>query len=128
MTALLLTLFLQATITATVKPLTSFQVVFDHDAGGDSTIAYRFWCDGAIVRNFLPGDLTKAATPNADGTVAITATVPGGLAVGTHSCWVSAFNGTSESAGVPIPLVAAVVSAAPKTPLHLRLVVQVGGG
>jgi hypothetical protein len=125
--ALLTTLALSAaqTITVTIPPATPFTISWDQPVEDAPTPpSFRFWCDGTIAKNYAPRELTKAATPNADGTVTFTAQAPG-LPAGTHSCLVSAFNEIGEVKSVAIPI---TVGTAPATPLRLKVVVQIGGG
>jgi hypothetical protein len=115
------------TLTVTLKPNTPFQIQWDQLLEGTFTARYRWWCDGVIVKNFAPADLTISDTLNVDRTQAITATVPG-LAVGSHSCFVSAFDPGAafpEMKGEAIPL---AVGTGPTTPLRLRVIVTVTGG
>ena len=111
------------TLTVTIKPSTPFTLSWDQPA--DTTQpSFRLWCDNAILKNYTAAELTKAPTPNADGTTTITAQAPG-LPAGNHSCFVSAFNDIGESKGSAIPI---TVGTAPGTPLRLKVVVSVGGG
>lgn len=120
-------LFVAQTLTVTIKPATPFQIQWDQLLEGTFTARYRWWCDGVIVKNFAPADLTISPTFNEDRTQAITATVPG-LPAGAHSCFVSAYDTGAvfpEMKGEAIPL---AVGTGPTTPLRLRILVTVGGG
>jgi hypothetical protein len=121
---MILELILAQTLTVTLKPATPFQITWDQPAALNTFAPkYRWWCDGAIVKNFAASEVT-AGPDNADGTTPQTATVPG-LSAGTHSCLVSAFNDLGEAKSDAVPL---TVGTAPATPLRLRIVVTVGGG
>lgn len=119
--ALLLTL--SQTLTVTLKPATPFTITWDMPVD-NSGPSFRLWCDGAVVKNYTPKELTKAPLDNPDGTVTYTAEAPG-LSAGNHSCFVSAFNLIGEVKGEPIPLVVGVL---PSTPLRLKVVITVPGG
>ena len=124
---MLIALFLLALVpqvlTVTIKPATPFTVSWDQPVEA-AVPSFRLWCDNAIVKNYGATEVTKAASPNADGTVTYTAQAPG-LPAGNHSCLVSAYNDVGESKGTAIPI---VVGTAPATPLRLKVVVSVGGG
>ena len=111
------------TLTVIVKPATPFTLTWDAPVETPPP-SFRLWVDGAIVKNWTAAEVTKAATPNADGTVAVTALAPG-LAAGTHQVVVSAYNDVGESKSTAIPI---TVGTAPATPLHLRVVVTTPGG
>lgn len=113
----------QPTLTVTVKPGTPITITWDQPAE-DTPSSFRIWVDGNIVKNIPTAELTKAPAPNADGSLAYTATAPG-LPVGTHTMFVSAWNVIGESKGEAVPL---SVGTAPPTPLRLKIVVTVGGG
>lgn len=121
-TIALLAATLAQTLTVTIAPATPFTITWDQPAS-DPTIAYRWWCDGEIKKNYSAAELTRAAAPNADGSVTITAPAPG-LPAGAHSCLVSAYNPIGEAKSDPVPI---VVGTAPATPVKLRIVVNVGG-
>ncbi len=112
----------QPTLTVTVKPSTPFTITWDQPQP-DPLPSFRLWCDGGIVKNYTRTELTIGPA-NADGSLPITAQAPG-LAAGSHTCFVSAYNEVAESKGAPIPI---SVGTAPATPLHLKIVVQIGGG
>jgi hypothetical protein len=120
LTALLL---LAQTVTVTIKPATPFTITWDQPTQNTFQLKYRLWCDGAIVKNYAVTEVT-AGPDNADGTTPETAIAPG-LAAGTHSCFVSAYNDLGEAKSDAIPL---TVGVTPGTPLRLRVVVTVGGG
>jgi hypothetical protein len=122
LTAFIIALALQPTLTVTVKPATPFTITWDQPVQ-DPMPAFRLWCDAGIVKNYGTAELTKGPA-NADGTILYTAQAPG-LAAGAHACFVSAFNDVGEAKGDPIPVTAGT---APATPLRLRIVVTVGGG
>ena len=121
--ALMLAVFVQAVPTVVVRPNTPFQVFWVQPAM-DGTLQFRFWCDGAIAKNFASSDLQMAPLA-ADGSMAITATVAAGLPAGNHSCLVSAFNFISEAKSDAIALPS---GSAPSTPIQFRIIVNVGGG
>lgn len=127
MTALLL--LLAQTLTATILPATPFQIEWRHT--GEWTPVFRFWCDGAIVKNFRETEPMRSATRGADGLYTYTATVPG-LPVGAHPCFVSAYNGAAETLGEakgePVMFMVAVPQQIPPVPLKLKLIVPVIGG
>lgn len=126
-TLLTIALLAQPTLSVTVPPDTAFQVSFD--LPGTELPNFRWWCDGGIVKNYAGAQAVKNPVANVDGSFSYALTVPG-LSVGTHSCFVSAFNDLGEAKSVPITVpvgVSAPVGAPPKTPINLRIIVQVGG-
>ena len=128
MLALLLAATLSAqTLTIQLKPNTPFTIQWDQLLEGTLSMRYRWWCNGVIVKNFAPVELTISPTLNDDRTQTITAPVPG-LPVGSHACFVSAFDPAAvfpEMKGEAIPL---VTGTGPTTPLRLRVLVTVLGG
>lgn len=108
-------------LTTVIAPNTPFQVSWDQDTSIPAS--FRAWCENAIIKNWGPSEITKAAVANLDGTFAITATFPG-IPAGNHSCFVSAFNDAGESKGIAIPI---FVGTIPATPLRLKVIVKVGG-
>lgn len=131
MILLLLALLQGPVLTVTVPPATPFTISFDHP--GDNSVAFRWWCENAIVKNFPAVEVTKATTANADGTFTFTATVPG-LPAGQHVCFVSATypGDTTEYKGDAVTF--PVASTTPPTtgpkvaPIRLMIVVPVKGG
>ena len=118
-----LIVLLAQTLTAIVAPNTPFQISFDFDNNPPASI--RWWCDNAIAKNFTTAEFSagKGGTANSDGSFTYTLSVTG-LANGSHSCFVSAFNDVGESKSSPIII---TVGTAPKTPINLKLVVKIGG-
>lgn len=121
------------TLTVQLKPNTPFQIEWYQPDAEPALLAYRFWCNSAIVKNFAKAELSFGTPVN--GETPITTTAPG-LPTGTHSCFVSAVLTTKDAAGVetaieakgaPIPLTV-VQTTGPGTPMRLRVVVTVGGG
>lgn len=111
-------------LTVVLPPDTPFRISFEGQPDADAR--FRWWCDGAIVKNFAPADLAKGAV-TADGLVAYEGEVPG-VARGAHSCLVSAWTSASEAMGAPeaksvaVPIVAGTL---PVTPINLRVLVTV---
>jgi hypothetical protein len=111
------------TIAVTIPPGVPFKIEWKHD--GLEMPEFRWWCDGAIVKNFSLSETPSVLLP--DGvTYLYTATVPG-LALGTHPCFISAFNGVGEVKAAPVPLLVKVPTA-PSTPFDIRVVVPIRGG
>src|SRR5687767_5027765 len=112
-------------LTVALRPQEAFQVGWQ----GYPTDSFRWWCDGAIVKNFTPEELTKGTTVLSPETefVEISAAVPG-LPEGTHSCAVSSYTAFMELAGIadktsaPIPLLVGTES---RTPIGLKVIVTV---
>jgi hypothetical protein len=112
-------------LTVALRPQEPFTVGWQ----GYPTDQFRWWCDGAIVKNFTAAELTKGTTVLSPETefVEISATVPG-LPEGSHSCAVSSYTAFMELAGiadkksVPIPL---LVGNEARTPISLRVIVTV---
>jgi hypothetical protein len=113
-------LFLLQTLTANVAPATSFTVAFEHaQQSGDM---YRMWCDSTIIKNWNNTEIAagKSTTANANGEYTFTLTSPG-LAAGTHSCFISAYNTYGEAKGTPENI---IVGAAPSIPVGFRIIVK----
>jgi hypothetical protein len=91
------------TLTVAIPPNTPFTISFTHNLLDSAQ--FRFICDGGIVKNYTTSEILagKSTTANADGTFTITVTAPG-LASGTHSCSVSAFNTIGEIKSDPITI------------------------
>jgi hypothetical protein len=91
------------TLTVAIPPNTPFTISFIHNLLDSAQ--FRFICDGGIVKNYTTSEILtgKSTTANADGTFTITVTAPG-LASGTHSCSVSAFNTIGEIKSDPITI------------------------
>lgn len=122
---LLLTLVSQVTtppVIPVIPPNTAYRIAFE--AEPDAIL--RWWCNGAIVRNFIAADLVKGPA-TAGGRIGYEATVPG-QAAGVYSCQVSATKliavGAPElwpdakSEAIPI-----LVGAGPLTPISLKVIV-----
>lgn len=139
--ALLILLLVPQTLSVTLPANTPFTLSFEHD--GLLMPDFRAWCDGSIVKNFSAMDGKPSIVANANGLYTYTVQVPG-LPVGTHSCWVTAFNQNGESkvcaagqtstdaAPCVVPLTFPVgapapVGKPPAVPVNIRLVVGVGG-
>ena len=124
MIAVFLALALQ-TLTVTIPPNTPFEVTWKHDGLGMPM--FRWWCNGAIVKNFSEGEtMPVPLVTDATGHYTFTATVPG-LPVGTHACFISAYNGVGEVKADPVPIVVAVPKL-PSMPFEIRVVIKSGGG
>lgn len=113
-------LFAQS-LSVTIPPGTVFQISFDSPV--DSSVSYRVWCDGNILKNYTTAEINnaKSSLPNADGTTTFTVSVPG-LPLGKHSCLVSAFNDLGESKSLPLDV---PVGTIPSAPINLRFVVEI---
>jgi len=126
------------TLSVTVPANTPLDVSFKHD--GLLMPSFRWWCDGSIAKNFSATETQPAGTPDAAGLFTYTVTVPG-LAAGSHTCFVSAFNDQGEvkaacsatvtttcvtpitfTVGTPTP-----VGKPPAVPVDIRIVVRTGG-
>jgi hypothetical protein len=130
LTLLLLSLLTSPqTLSVTVPANTPFDVSFKHD--GLLMPSFRWWCDGAIAKNFSASETQQpAGTPDAAGLFTYTVTVPG-LAAGSHTCFVSAFNDQGEVKAVPITFTVGggpqPVGKPPAVPVDIRIVVRPGG-
>lgn len=122
-----LALAAQVTLTAVVAPDTPFKVEWYGEAGD----SFRWWCNGEIRKNFMASEVTVdlASVEVESGLVRHEAMVPG-LPAGKHSCQVSATTEywtlleAPDLKGEAIPIVVAAKDE-PKTPIKLRLVVEV---
>jgi hypothetical protein len=130
---------LPQTLSVTVPANTPFDVSFKHD--GLLMPSFRWWCDGAIAKNFTATETRQPTTdPDANGRYLYTVTAPG-LAIGIHTCWFTAFNDNGETktlctatvttdcvtpitftVGTPTP-----VGKPPAVPVDIRIVVRTGG-
>lgn len=126
MLGILLTAILSAqTLTVQLKPNTPFTIQWEQVLEGNFTFRYRFWCNGAIVKNFAMSEIKVDPAINpTDRTQVITTTAPG-LPAGKHECLVSAFDEIEEKKSDSIPV---VVSGGVTTPLRLKILVEVKGG
>lgn len=106
------------TLTVAIPPNTPFTVAFD----GMDTDSFRMWCDGSIVKNYSASEITtgKNSVKNADGTYTFTVSAPG-LALGIHSCLISAFNPLGESKSDPIQI---PIGNLPMKPLNFKVIVK----
>lgn len=100
------------TLTIAIPPNTAFQIAFDDD---DSDVNYRWWCDGAIIKNFSSAEITAGKS----GTT-FTLSVPGMIA-GKHSCLISAFNSLGETKSDPIDV---PIGNLPVKPNSLKIIVK----
>ena len=104
------------TLTVAIPPNQAFTISFDDNETG---VNFRWWCDGAISKNFTATELsTGKAVLN--GITTYTVSVPG-LAQGKHSCLISAFNDLGETKSDPIDV---PVGNIPMKPGNIRIVVK----
>lgn len=119
------------TVTVTLKPNTPFDVQWEHD--GKDNARFRMWCDGGIIKNYAPSELTKSATADAEGFFTYTAKAPG-LALGEHDCFVSAYNVVDASlpdakgSAVRFSVAETIPQKVPAAPVRFRILVTIGGG
>jgi hypothetical protein len=108
-------------LTVVIPPNTPFGIEFFHDPSYGPI--YHWECDGVIVKNFTTSEVNagKSATPDANGLYKFSLVVPG-LSFGKHSCLVSVDNDFGKTKTDPIEV---PVGVAPKTPIGLRLVIEV---
>lgn len=118
---LFVALLQQPALTAIVPPDTPFEITWEQPVETPMP-AYRFWCNGVILKNFTNAEIASAPSESA-GMVTITTNAPG-LKAGTYTCLVSAFNSVGETKSESVPI---LVGTMPGTPIKLRIVVKVGG-
>jgi hypothetical protein len=107
-------------LNAVIAPLTAFRVAWDFPAA-ETPDGFRVFCDGAILANYSPSQVTKSTTSD-PAMVTYTATVPG-LPAGRHTCHVVAFNAAGDS--LPSNVVEPVMALRASAPVELRFVIEI---
>lgn len=110
------TLLLPAqTLTVAIPPNTAFVISFEDS---DMIVGFRWWCNGAIVKNFSDAEVTAGRVVG--NPTVITVSVPG-LPAGKHSCLVSAFNVIAEVKSDPVEI---PVGNLPMKPANIKVIVK----
>lgn len=112
------------TLTTVLKPDEPFRISFGHPRAFQE--AFRWWCNGAILKNIPSTELVQSAERHTDGGWTFEVGVPG-LKEGKHTCQISAYNSAGESKSEPITITVgpSIPPEIPPAPVRLRIVVVV---